>query len=211
MTRILVSGATKTLRRLSTRCGDNLGVLITPQNWNRMCQIPLPWACDNSAFSKPDDRKFWNMVIDAWGMSTFCPPLWIAAPDIVGDAAQTRWLFDQWTRCWEYELGFVPVELAYVLQNGQQIGDVPWDQIVAVFVGGDDQFKLCDSVPLIQHAKRLGKLIHMGRVNSQKRLRFAVAMGADTVDGTSFSRFPDRWIEWGVKCLRTAEKTRALF
>jgi len=211
MTRILVSGATKTLRRLSVSCGDNLGVLMTPQNWNRMCQIPLPWACDNSAFSKPDDRKFWNMVIDAWGMATFFPPLWIAAPDIVGDALQTRRLFDQWVRCWEYELGFVPVELAYVLQNGQQIDDVPWDQIVAVFVGGDDQFKLSDSDPLIRHAKRLGKMIHIGRVNSQKRLRFAVSMGADTVDGTSFSRFPDRWIEWGVKCLRTAEKTRTLF
>lgn len=211
MMRILVSGATKTLRRLSVSCADNLGVLMTPQNGNRMCQIPLPWACDNSAYSKPDDRKFWNMVVEAWGMSTFYPPLWIAAPDVVGNAAQTRRLFDLWVQCWEYELGFVPVELAYVLQNGQQVDDVPWDQIVAVFVGGDDQFKLCDSVPLIQHAKQLGKMVHIGRVNSQKRLRFAVDQGADSVDGTSFSRFPDRWIEWGVRCVRNAEKTRTLF
>ena len=34
----------------------------------------------------------------------------------------------------------------------------------------------------------------MGRVNSHQRLRYARAIGCDSVDGTSFSWFRDRWL-----------------
>lgn len=40
-------------------------------------------------------------------------------------------------------------------------------------------------------AKRIGKWVHMGRVNSGKRYRYAEAIGCDSVDG-SYLRFgPD--------------------
>jgi hypothetical protein len=34
----------------------------------------------------------------------------------------------------------------------------------------------------------------MGRVNGHQRLRYAKAIGCDSVDGTSFSWFKDRWL-----------------
>ncbi len=209
--RIMVSGATATMRRLAARYPHNLGVLITPQNGNLMNRIPLPWACDNAAFSRPDDTRFWNMVVSAWRHIEYHPPLWIAAPDLVGHHAKTRVLFDLWVRNWEYEIGYVPAELAFVLQNGCTIREVPWDQIAAVFIGGDDRFKLREVHELVAHAKSLGKLVHIGRVNSKRRLRYAIELGADTVDGSSFSMFPDRWIEWGVRYIRESVREKSLF
>lgn len=79
-------------------------------------------------------------------------------------------------------LGF-PVAL--VLQDGQQDVPIPWDEIDAVFVGGTDQFKLGRvAARLCQEAKARGKWVHVGRVNSLKRLRYSVSIGADSVDGT---------------------------
>lgn len=208
--RILVSGATATLRRLSRLYPENLGVLMTPQNGNRMCSVPLPWACDNSAFSKPDDAKFWDMTIKAWMLNEHHPPMWIAAPDVVGDHAKTRQLFDAWISNWEFEIGHVPFPLAFVLQNGCTSEEVPWDQIAAVFVGGDDEFKLRQCADLLIEAKERGKLIHIGRVNSLQRLRYCMDLGADSVDGTSFSMFPDKKIAWAVRYMRSVKCQRPL-
>lgn len=51
-------------------------------------------------------------------------------------------------------------------------------------------------------AKRRGKHVHMGRVNSLRRLRFARDIGCDSVDGTFLGFGPDvnivrlqRWLD----------------
>lgn len=208
--RILVSGATATLRTLATVYPKHLGVLLTPQNGNRMCSLPLPWACDNAAFSKPDDDKFWRMSMNAWTMMQHHPPMWVAAPDVVGNHLATRRLFDVWWKYWHVEIGYVPFPVAFVLQNGCVSKQVPWDRISAVFVGGDDQFKLRMVSELIVDAKSRGKLVHVGRVNSQRRLKYCIDIGADTVDGTSFSMFPDRKIEPAVRYIRAMRQARTL-
>jgi DNA-binding sugar fermentation-stimulating protein len=53
--------------------------------------------------------------------------------------------------------------------------------------------------------------VHIGRVNTLQRLRFACDVGADTVDGTAFSMFPDTYIERGVKYLQRLEQSPTLF
>lgn len=190
--RILVSGATTTISRLEhTELGNFLGVLHTTQNGNRFGTSGLPWACDNSAYSNPDDRKFWNRTIDTWGFDTYHPPLWVAVPDVVGCHSSTLDLFHGWVATWEYELGFIPFPLAFVLQNGATTDSIPWDQIEAVFVGGDDSFKLSDCHHLIDEAKQRGKLVHIGRVNTLGRIDYAFDIGADTIDGSGFSMFPE--------------------
>ena len=40
-------------------------------------------------------------------------------------------------------------------------------------------------------AKRRGKHVHMGRVNSKTRYRYAEAIGCDSVDGTYLAFGPD--------------------
>jgi hypothetical protein len=117
---------------------------------------------------------------------------------VVGDAARTRELFVVWAprvRAYGYPL-------AYVLQDGVDV--LPWHEVDAVFVGGTTEFKLSATARRCVHeAKMRGKWVHMGRVNSRRRLREAEAMGVDSVDGTYVSRWPKvglprmtAWIGW---------------
>ena len=209
--RILVSGATATVRRLANQYRDHLGVLMTPHNGNRLCSLPLPWAADNAAFSKPDDAKFSRLCAESWALDRYHPPLWVAVPDVVGDHAATLRLFRWWCDEWRSEYGCIPFPLAFVLQDGCRPAEIPWDDIAAVFVGGSTQFKLRQSEALVRTAKQRGKLVHVGRVNTLRRLRFAYDLGADTVDGTAFSMFPDTYIERGVRFLQRLEQSPTLF
>ena len=209
--RILVSGATATVRRLADQYREHIGVLMTPQHTGRICSLPLPWACDNAAFSNPDDDKFWRLCIDASNTDRYHPPMWVAVPDVVGDHAATLRLFDWWCEYWRAECGCIPFPLAFVLQDGCRPAEVPWGEIEAVFVGGSTRFKLRESEALVRAAKDRGKLVHVGRVNTLRRLRFAHDLGADTVDGTAFSMFPDTYIERGVRYLQRLEQAPTLF
>ena len=209
--RILVSGGTATMRGLVQRYRDYLGVLMTPQNGNRICSLPLPWALDNAAFSRPDDDKFWRVCMRSWDVCEYHPPMWVAVPDVVGSHSETLRLFDAWCDQWLTEIGYIPWRLAFVLQDGCRAGDVPWSEICAVFVGGSTRFKLRETGDLIAEAKDRGKLVHVGRVNTLRRLRFAHDAGADSVDGTSFSMFPATYIARACEFLRSLEKSPALF
>ena len=209
--RILVSGATAVVRQLALHYPDHLGVLHTPQTGNRLCSLPLPWACDNSAFSNPDDSKYWKLCMNSWGMQTYHPPLWMAVPDVVGDHAATRRLFDWWMQYWLSEMAFIPFRLAFVLQNGCTVDEVPWDDIAAVFVGGDNEFKLRQSADLIGEAKERCKLVHIGRVNTHRRLRYAYDLGADTVDGTAYSMFSETHLERALRYVAGLERRPVLW
>jgi len=209
--RILVSGGTATMRGLVHRYRDYLGVLMTPQNGNRICSLPLPWALDNAAFSKPDDDKFWRVCMKSWDVCEYHPPMWVAVPDAVGNHSETVRLFGTWCNQWRAEIGYIPWRLAFVLQDGCRVGDVPWSAIHAVFVGGSTRFKLQQTGELIGEAKQRGKLVHVGRVNTLRRLRFAHDAGADSVDGTSFSMFPATCISRACEFLRSLEKSPTLF
>jgi hypothetical protein len=61
-----------------------------------------------------------------------------------------------------------------------------------LFIGGTSEFKCGEQARrLVVEAKRQGKWVHMGRVNTDQRMRLAQSWGVDSVDGTSVSRFRD--------------------
>jgi len=209
--RILVSGATAVVRQLAAHYPDHLGVLHTPQTGNRLCSLPLPWACDNSAFSNPDNDKFWRLSIKSWAMDRHYPPLWVAVPDVVGNHRTTLASFGWWRTHWLEEIGRIPFPLAFVLQNGCTVDEVPWDDIAAVFVGGDNEFKLRQSADLIGEAKDRCKLVHIGRVNTHRRLRYAYDLGADTVDGTAYSMFSETHLGRALRYVAGLERRPVLW
>jgi hypothetical protein len=137
------------------------------------------------------------------------------APDVVGDAAATLERSTPWLGPIR-ELGY-PV--AFAAQNGVEQIDIPWDAIDVIFLGGSMECVPCQWVRpaedrktlhcpgcnrllkewklgevarnLTLSAKRRGKWVHMGRVNSEKRLRYALFTGCDSADGTYISKGPD--------------------
>jgi hypothetical protein len=196
-----VSGATRTLRGLGP--SPYLGVLLTPRAANSVEAITglgLPWAADNSAYSCWDEGRFHRMLDRIAGVPG-C--LWVAAPDVVANAAATLALFD----LWQPRMAACGLPVALVLQDGQERFPVPWDRLDAVFVGGGTAWKLGDAARgLCVEAKARGKLIHVGRVNSKRRLAHLARWGCvDSVDGSSFSRWPDTRIPAALRWISEAE------
>jgi hypothetical protein len=186
---VLVHSSPRTLEPYRT---ENLGVLCSPrcvygddiQEW--------PWAADNDAFSKWDEGRYRDMLGRIRGREG-C--LFVTAPDVVGDATETLLRFDQWRG----DLDGFPVAL--VGQDGLE--DPPWDSFSTFFVGGTTEWKMGpQAARLIREAKERGKWVHMGRVNSYQRGRYARWLGCDSIDGTQFSWFRDSKLPAYLNSLR---------
>lgn len=189
--RLLVSGSTKTVRRLAGRWPDRLGHLLTPSNRNSIASLlatGLPWAADNGCYSGFDPGRF-RRYLDKIAGEPRC--LFAVAPDSVGDARLTQLLFDEWWR----EVFDTGQPIAYVGQDGAERLEIPWGRFQAWFIGGTTRWKLsAASADLAQEAKRRGKWVHMGRVNSRRRMESAASFGCDSIDGSSASMFGDRYV-----------------
>jgi hypothetical protein len=194
---LLVSGATATVRRYSG--SGRLGKLLRPGNGNGPDE--LPWAADNGAFKNfqaDEFRAFLSRIAGAPGC------MWVAVPDVVADHAATLKEF----RVWEPTLHASGFPVALVSQDGLRCADVPWEHIECLFVGGTDRHKLGDeAVRLARETKRRDKLLHLGRVNSVERIRYAHDLVADSFDGGQFSMFPDTWIPWALERMPAIERS----
>lgn len=142
------------------------------------------WAADNGCFSDRWDEERWAAWLNRTSGSLFA-----VVPDVVGDAEATR---SRWT---EHVGKVIDAKHtpAYVLQDGQSVDGVPWDEAGAVFVGGSTEFKMSlDAERLVREARRRGLWAHMGRVNSLRRLRIAASWGCQSADGTFLAFGPKR-------------------
>jgi len=164
----------------ATRFQFNPGQLRTPLTSYK--QAPgVPFAIDNGCFGGTLPARWHSLVAEAKQRDD--KPLWVTSPDVVGSARRTLELWPFFAR----ELNGLP--RALVLQDG--IGDfqIPWHEVDCVFIGGSDAFKLSDEAfQAARAAKILGKLVHVGRVNEDKRLHAWMGL-ADSIDGSGISRF----------------------
>ena len=161
--------------------------------------LGLPWAADNACYSGFNEVRFANMLDRVAGVPGL---MWVAAPDVVGDAAATLALFD----LWQPRIDGRGLSVALVLQDGQERHRTPWDRLDAVFVGGSTGWKLSDEARrLCVEAKDQGKWVHVGRTNSRRRIRLLASWGCvDTFDGSGFSRWPDTRIPRGLRWISEA-------
>lgn len=157
-----------------------------------------PWAADNDAFSDWNEQRFLRMLDRITGRPG-C--LFVSAPDVVGDAQATLERFREWLP----RLKETGQPLAFVAQDGIDQIDVPWDDFDCLFVGGKNQpagtvqFKLGPvAADYVRQAKERGKWVHMGRVNTRKRIRYAKSIGCDSIDGTNFSMFRRTNLPWAL-------------
>jgi len=176
---------------LAGRFPDRIGLLMSPDGW-RNPPWYMPYALDNGAFTGFDAGAFDKHLHRAEFVHK---PLWVAVPDRVGDAETTNKMWHEWK-------DKIPYNKAFVVQDGHEPQDVPKDAY-AVFVGGSTEFKLGEG----HKFKGCAEWLHIGRVNTYKRLIWADEIGADSVDGTGFFRGPDmtgqliRYLEGKQRCL----------
>lgn len=168
----------------------DMPAMLTP----RMGQRPFdgqPWAADNGRFSAPHNYTDGKYL--AWLASMpVATCLFATAPDVVGDAAATAALSAPMLPRIR-QLGY---RAALVAQDGLEALDVPWDDLDALFIGGTTAWKLgAEAALLAAEARRRGKWVHMGRVNSLRRMRHAESIGCDSADGTVLKHDPGRDVQ----------------
>ena len=168
----------------ATRAGQ-LGRVCTPNGGGKARHGA--WCADNGAFSDNwNAEKWWAWLQANAADAATC--LFAALPDVVGDwpATVAR------SMPWLPKVKALGYPVAIVLQDGATAETVPWDDVDAVFVGGSTEWKLGPQArSLVAAAKRRGLWAHMGRVNSERRLRYASHIGCDSADGTFLSFGPD--------------------
>ncbi len=186
---ILVSKAPNSLREYWGH--PSYGALETPRTGSDLTDYAAQggqWAADNDAYSDWDEER-WVRMLDRLEGVPGC--MWVSAPDVVGNHTETLIRFyDYWKVIDSY--GY---PIALVGQDGMVPSDVPWNLVDCIFIGGTTEWKMGEQAwDLVDAAKAHDKLVHMGRVNSRRRLRYAKAIGCDSVDGTKYARFSDTWL-----------------
>lgn len=166
-----------------------LGFIDTPAQGNAFIE-GIQWCADNGCYGKgyPGDDEWIQWLRDHPGDRDLC--LFATAPDVVGNYAQT----EARSRPWLEKIRAAGFPAALVAQDGMEWSTWdPWDEIDALFIGGTTEWKLSEHARVIAEvASSLGKWVHMGRVSSLKRTRYAKAIGCDSVDGTILTFAPDR-------------------
>lgn len=143
------------------------------------------WILDNAAYSNKFDKNVWiKRLNDYLPYQNAC--IGIVVPDKVADYKTTLELFRQYSNI-PREMGY---RIAFVTQDGLLIGKIPWNCFDTLFVGGTNQHKLKESMPIILEAIERKKWVHIGRVNSIARMmQFWIA---NSWDGTELSFNPSR-------------------
>lgn len=143
----------------------------------------LDYACDNYRFAATVGGKFWSArEFRRWiAQIRALPkkPLFLVVPDVPFHAKET---LEEW-QVWEPELRELGVPLAFAVQNGIKLEQIPkstdW-----LFVGGTDEWRY----PRLREITGMGKPVHVGRVNSMRRIWQCDEAGVVSVDGTGWFR-----------------------
>jgi hypothetical protein len=185
-----------------------LGQIATPAAGNTVAK-GRDWCADNGAYTGtyPGDDPFLTWLGERAHLADRCA--FAVAPDVPFDAAGTLDrsgpMLDR-IRSAGYPAG-------YAAQNGAEApGMVPWDLFDVLFLAGDTPWKLGAAArALTAEAHAYGKRVHMGRVNSRRRLQYAAATGCDSADGTYLAYGPDRNLPALLDWLAELDRQPALF
>jgi hypothetical protein len=174
---------------LSGKVLPDVPAMLTP----RMRRRPLPgqvWAADNGRYAAPQDYS--DEAYLAWlalRSEERGACLFATAPDTFGDAVAT--LRD--SRPLLPRIRALGYPAALVAQPDMTVEMTPWDEFDVLFVGGPNTWQHSEPlIALVHEAKRRGKWVHMGRVNTRRRIHYAESLGVDSVDGTILRFDPTR-------------------
>lgn len=148
----------------------------------------FPYALDNGAWAyyqqgRPFDTRAFERALRALGTHAD----WTTIPDIVAGGQASLELSLGWMR---RVLDASPRALLAV-QDGLTPGDVvPWlGTRVGLFVGGSTAWKEQTLPQWGTLGRQVGCWVHVGRVNTARRIALCVAAGATSFDGSSASRY----------------------
>jgi hypothetical protein len=193
--------ATQAEPQMVEHAHPSLGRLIQPRHYNALPATiarGVPWAADNDCFQRLDAHAYYAMLDRLHHIGGRC--LFVAVPDVVADAYATARQFESW---WT-GAARRGLPVALVAQDGLEHMDrwmsMVWPRIDALFIGGSTDWKLGPAArAFVREAKRRGLWVHMGRVNSVKRIAYAAEIGCDSIDGTGWMRWRNIRLPTGLQ------------
>jgi hypothetical protein len=169
----------------------HLGRLATPDEYSGLTQTvarDVVWAADNGCYNQFDPAGYTRMLDTIQPHADTC--LFVTIPDTVGDATATAHQFETWWPATTRR----GLPTALVAQDGLEHHtawlDQTWPRLNALFIGGTTTWKLGEHArALIAEARRRHLWVHMGRVNTARRIAYAREIGCHSFDGT-------KWVKW---------------
>lgn len=177
-----------------------LGRLIQPRHTSSIAATDaagIAWAADNDCFQGLD-AVAWQKMLDRIKGLDGC--LWATVPDKVADALTTARMFEVHAPA----LARRGIPAALVAQDGlEEMGawlDRTWHRIDALFIGGSTEWKLgAEARQLVREAQARGKWVHVGRVNTDRRIDYCRdVLQADSVDGSKWAKFKNTYLVSGL-------------
>lgn len=194
--KIMLDSSSGYIHRMRRRydAHDIIDQLRTPLTAYKLDSLGIiPHAIDNGAFSSPvKESVLYRLVKEAKENHHQYPDScrFVVMPDVPFDHFSTVQLYEPWLE--NLEMWKEPsMPRAFVAQDGARSWDkdIPWDAMECLFIGGSDDFKeSTDAFELAKLAKEKGKWVHVGRVNTPRRI-LLWDMVADSIDGSGMSRF----------------------
>jgi hypothetical protein len=187
---ICYASRTGTRRNLDALRAHGWGLLVSragrwrTEGFERICGDNGAWA-DFQA-GRAFDADAYERFLDWLAVQPVVPD-WLVLPDIVAGGLESLALSTRYiNRC----LALTPMVLIAV-QNGMRGEDLAplVGPKIGIFLGGSTDWKIDRMIEWGAFCAERGVHYHVARVNSFKRMALAIAAGADSVDGSSGSRY----------------------
>ena len=191
---------------------DTMGIIQNSSNlikgfYRSRFDAGVPFCLDNEVFTGKFDENKWLSAVELCNQyKDKC--LFIVIPDVIGDCTSTLAQFNH------YRDMVKDLPVALVSQDGikEQAHKIPWNDFDCLFIGGSDEHKLGrEGGWILNQAKKHNKWVHVGRVNSPKRiLQF---WRADSWDGTHLGFMPSDVTKFHAAVLqvRAMKQSKGLF
>jgi hypothetical protein len=181
---------TGTRRNLEALRRHGWGLLVSragvwrTEGFDHICGDNGAWA-DYNAGRTFDEEKY-NRFLDWLGLQSNCLD-WIVLPDIVAGGLSSLNLSIRYLNLC---LSIAPMVLLSV-QDGMEASDVASlvGPTVGIFLGGSTEWKLNRMRYWGEFCATRGIYYHVARVNTIRRVRLAISSGANSIDGSSGSRY----------------------
>ncbi len=162
-----------------------IGMMVSPAtNWFKQHSF-IPYAIDNGIYADTVAGRKWEfepfLKLLYKAKESPVDPKFVVVPDVLFDAEQTKKRFNYYKQKIK-QLGF-KFRLAMAVQDGMTPNDIPSKDVVA-FIGGSTKFKHEQTSKFVD----AGFDVHVGRVNTIKRLLWASQLGCASVDGSGWFR-----------------------
>lgn len=185
---IRYASRTGTRRNLNALRGAGWRLMISATGVHR--SEGFPYAIDNGAWTAWQKKDAWNQgafekLIESHGDGAD----FVVVPDIVMGGIHSLRFSEKWL----LRLMRVGKRRLIAVQDGLVAADIRpmLDAETGIFVGGSTDWKLLTMGRWADLARERGSYCHVGRVNTEIRIRMCGRFRVDSFDGSSASRFAE--------------------